>query len=111
MHGCALCTRVTELAGAGATSRRGHDLLALLHVLLDPLEQQPSDVVAVGVPHHDVVVAPDAGLRNAIVERGARQLRQREIDRVATGPVDLVVSVEAWSGLRPTDLVDAVDAE
>src|SRR5207245_725141 len=70
-----------------------------LHVLLDPFQQQAGDLVAVGVPHHDVVVAPDAGLRDLVVKRAARKLGQRVIDGVAAGLVDLAVDLEAGAGV------------
>src|SRR5947209_3096995 len=98
-----------RFAPCGLRSRR--HLLPPLDVLLDPFQQQAGDLVAVGVPHHDVVVAPDAGLRDLIVERAARQPGQRVVDRVAADLVDLAISLEAWAGVGPADLVDAVDAE
>ena len=43
---------------------------------LDPAQQQHRDLVAVLVPHHDVVVAPDPRLRDAIGERALGKLGQ-----------------------------------
>src|SRR5438094_6373845 len=49
---------------------------ASLDMLFNPLEQQLADLIAVAVPHHDGVVAPDPRLRG---ERALGKLGQREI--------------------------------
>jgi hypothetical protein len=41
----------------------------------DPYEQQARDLVAVAVPHRDVIVAPDAGLRNLVEDGLSNQLK------------------------------------
>src|SRR5262245_60425882 len=82
---------------------------SLLHMLVDPLEQESGDLVAVGVPHHDVVVAPDAGLRNLVEQRRPRQFRQRMIDRIAARLSDLRIGLKARAGIGPADLIDAVN--
>src|SRR6185369_11728761 len=82
-----------------------------LHVPLDPGDEHVSNPVAVAVPHHDVIVAPDARLRDAIIERRAWQFRQRLVGRIAARLLDLVIGLKTRTGLRPADLVDAVDAQ
>jgi len=58
-------------------------------MLFNPLEQQLADLIAVAVPHHDVVVAPDPRLRDAIGERALGKLGQREISGIAAGGINL----------------------
>jgi hypothetical protein len=58
-----------------------------------------------------MVVPPHPGLRNAIEGRALGKLGQREIRGVAAGRVDLGVGVQTGSGVRPADLIDAVDTE
>ena len=75
------------------------------------IENNVGDLIAVLVPHHDVIVAPDSCLGNSVEQRRARKLGQRKVDGVSTCRVDLAVCVKARPGVRPADLIDAMDAE
>jgi hypothetical protein len=44
-------------------------------MFFNPLEQQVGDLIAVGVPHHDVVVAPNPSLWDTVERRALGQLR------------------------------------
>src|SRR5262249_24025758 len=48
-------------------------------------EQNAGNLVAIGIPHHHVVVAHDSGLRDLVERRALRQSRQREMGGVAAG--------------------------
>jgi hypothetical protein len=79
-------------------------------VLFDPFEQDLRDLIAVRVPHHDVIVAPDSCLGDSIEQMSLRKFGQREVNGVFTRSVDLGVRVEAKLWVRPADLIDAMDA-
>ena len=78
-------------------------LAFFLDVFFDPFEKNLGDLIAVLVPHHDVIVAPDSCLGNSVEQRRARKLGQRKVDGVSTCRVDLAVCVKARPGAgRPT---------
>src|SRR6266545_3756227 len=76
---------VKDCARSYAATRARSTHFLFLDMLFNPLDQQVGELVAVGVPDHDVVVAPDPRLRDPIEERALGKLGQREISGVAAG--------------------------